>query len=46
MKGETRGVGEMGKRGRQERGRHADKEWEKGKRAGSREKESKQEGKN
>lgn len=34
----------MGKRGRQERGKHANKEWEKGKRAGSRGKESKQEG--
>lgn len=34
----------MGKRGRQERGKHADKEWEKGKRAGSRGKENKQEG--
>ena len=45
MKGETSGVGEMGKRGRQERGRRADKEWEKGKGAGSQEKEIKQEGK-
>lgn len=37
-------VGGMGKRGRQERGKHADKEWEKGKRAGSQGKENKQEG--